>query len=162
MARTARLLAAVAALVTGLVISATAPAALAQTPASTSDRSGTVTDATGRVIGGWKELGSAATLTSPSTSASGSGAGISAADGPSLSYGRQDVGSGVWTYGSYDENGYKHCWSKYYNIYYYHSATAVMSTTKKVYAWQFSYADAHLAESIRIGVTCKVYWGIYP
>ena len=30
-----------------------------------------------------------------------------------------------------------------------------MSTTKKVYAWQFSYADAHLAESIRIGVTCK-------
>ena len=43
-----------------------------------------------------------------------------------------------------------------------HSATAVMSTTKKVYAWQFSYADAHLAESIRIGVTCKVYWGINP
>ena len=37
-----------------------------------------------------------------------------------------------------------------------------MSTTKKVYAWQFSYADAHLAESIRIGVTCRVYWGIYP
>ncbi|MGO4596793.1 lactococcin 972 family bacteriocin [Terrabacter sp. 2RAF25] len=68
----------------------------------------------------------------------------------------------MWTYGSYDENGQKHCWSKYYDTSYYHSATAVMTTSKKVYAWQFDHADAHISESIQIGALCKVYWATYP
>jgi hypothetical protein len=159
-ARTARTVAAGAALVAGLMLSGVAaPAAMATpTPTPVTGRSGTVTDSHGRVVGGWKQLGA----TSTTRSSGASGANGSTVESLTQSYGRQDVGSGVWTYGSYDENGYKHCWSKYYNIYYYHSATAVMSTTKKVYAWQFDYADAHLTESIRIGATCKVYWAIYP
>ena len=146
-------------LAAGILLAATqaAPAAGAAGPTAEAtrdpSRAGTVVDAQGRTVGGWVELGSAS---DPGLATS------SARDAPASSYGRQDVGGGVWTYGSYDENGQKHCWSKYYNTYDYHSATAVMSTTKKVYAWQFEYADAHLAESIQIGALCKVYWAIYP
>jgi hypothetical protein len=145
-------------LIAGILLTATLapPAAGAVGPtavARTSSRAGTVVDAQGRTVGGWVELGSP---TSAGVTAS------STRDAPAASSGRQDVGGGVWTYGSYDENGQKHCWSKYYNIYDYHSATAVMSSTKRVYAWQFEYADAHLAESIQIGALCKVYWAIYP
>lgn len=134
---------------------ATAHAAVSAAPAATTQatRSGTVVDAEGRTVGGWAELGPSS---DPALSAS------SSSDAPATSSGRQDVGGGVWTYGSYDENGQKHCWSKYYNSTYYHSATAVMTTSKKVYAWQFDYADAHIAESVQIGALCKVYWATYP
>ncbi|GAB3888568.1 lactococcin 972 family bacteriocin [Terrabacter terrigena] len=143
-----------------LLAAALAPAAAG--PASAADSSsaapqssgaGTVVDGEGRTVGGWVEL----------DSSSGPGlASSSTTDEAAASSGRQDVGGGVWTYGSYDENGQKHCWSKYYNSSYYHSATAVMTTSKKVYAWQFYYADAHISESIQIGALCKVYWAIYP
>ncbi|CAN7545164.1 lactococcin 972 family bacteriocin [Terrabacter sp. LjRoot27] len=148
------LAAALAATPMSMTVSAAATGPAGHSPAS--PRSGTVVDSSGRVIGGWLELGA------PGPSTHGTSSTTSLTSGPQSSSGRQDVGGGVWTYGSYDENGYKHCWSKYYNIYDYHSATAAMSTTKKVYAWQFEYADAHIAESIGIGVTCKVYWGVYP
>lgn len=127
--------------------------ATASTTAPGPSRSGTVVDDEGRAVGGWLVLDQ---TPGPGPSAS------STRDAPAASSGRQDVGGGVWTYGSYDENGQKHCWSKYYNTSYYHSATAVMTTSRKVYAWQFEYADAHISESIQIGALCKVYWATYP
>src|SRR5689334_8405130 len=118
----------------GLLLTATLQPATASasgaagspTPAWQPSRSGTVVDDQGRAVGGWLELG-------PSSEPALAGSSRSGA--PAATSGRQDVGGGVWTYGSYDENGQKHCWSKYYNISYYHSATAVMTTSKKVYAW---------------------------
>ena len=151
-------------LTAGILLAATSQPAAASAggpagrPTTTAQptRSGTVVDAEGRTVGGWVELGPS------SDQAASVSASMSASDAPAASSGRQDVGGGVWTYGSYDENGQKHCWSKYYNTSYYHSATAVMTSSKKVYAWQFDYADAHISESIQIGALCKVYWATYP
>ncbi len=153
-------LATVLGLTAGMLLAATSQPAAADAAGSAGSltastqptRSGTVVDAQGRTVGGWVELGASSHST----------ASASATDRPVASSGRQDVGGGVWTYGSYDENGQKHCWSKYYNSSYYHSATAVMTSSKKVYAWQFDYADAHISESIQIGALCKVYWATYP
>ncbi|HEY1177254.1 MAG TPA: lactococcin 972 family bacteriocin [Phytomonospora sp.] len=142
-----------------LLGAALAPSAAGSASATTSTTapgpspSGTVVDDEGRAVGGWLVLDQ---TPGPGPSAS------STRDAPAASSGRQDVGGGVWTYGSYDENGQKHCWSKYYNSSYYHSAAAVMTTSRKVYAWQFEYADAHISESIQIGALCKVYWATYP
>jgi hypothetical protein len=110
---------------------------------------GDIRDADGRVVGGWKEISPAAGESATATMSADS-------------YTKVYVGDGVWEYGVYyDSADRKHCWSKYYNIYYYHSATAQMNTTLKVYAYQFEYADAHLTVAGAFAQTCKVYWSNY-
>lgn len=117
---------------------ATAPVAL---------KSGTVTDANGRVVGGWKDVGVPGGMMSPSRASSDT-------------YNKEYVGNGIWEYGTYFDNGgnTKHCWSKYYNQYNTHSATAQMNYTLKVYADAFSHADAHISQNAVTAQICRVFW----
>lgn len=120
--------------------------------AGTSPNSGTVVNAKGQTVGGWKVLDVSSTSQTSTDSTSRTS---------TDTYGKENVGGGIWEYGTYTVNNggsVKHCWSKYYTIYNTHSATAVMNYTLKVYANAYSYADAHISVNAVDAQVCRVYW----